>query len=759
MAANIPGLIAVAVFYLIILATGIWASRKSKQEEKRITGTGTEVTLVAGRNINLFVGIFTMTATWVGGGYILGAAAAVYNPTKGLVWALMPLQYFINFFVVAIFFAKPMRDKKYVTMMDPLQLKYGETLTCTLLIPAVIGDVLWVACIMAGLGGTISIILDVSSFYTICISAAVAIIYTLLGGMFSVAYTDVIQLVLIFFSLWLCVPFLMLNPASTDITLTAFNGTFQAPWMGTLGLEDVGLWMDEFLVLSLGGLASQIIHQRILSAASSKEAQVTCFAAAGFCFILGIPSVLLGAVAASTDWNMTSYGSPSPYERGEAGKILPIALQHLTPNYVSILGIGAVAAAVMSSMDSCLLSCASLFTNNLYKTLIRKQASDRELQWVIKISVTVAGLVGMGLAFLGNNALAFWIVGADVMYTLVLPQFVCVLFFPASDRELQWVIKISVTVAGLVGMGLAFLGNNALAFWIVGADVMYTLVLPQFVCVLFFPVTNGYGAVGGYILGVMLRVLSGEPLLHFNPVIHFPGCRLINADKILPIALQHLTPNYISILGIGAVAAAVMSSMDSCLLSCASLFTNNLYKTLIRKQASDRELQWVIKISVTVAGLVGMGLAFLGNNALAFWIVGADVMYTLVLPQFVCVLFFPVTNGYGAVGGYILGVMLRVLSGEPLLHFNPVIHFPGCRLINGVYVQHFPCRTLAMLASLCSNILISSVASLLFEKRLLPKRWDILQVKTHSTPSRAEEKPNVDNKQPAVSDQLLDTTC
>ncbi|KAJ8337325.1 hypothetical protein SKAU_G00385450 [Synaphobranchus kaupii] len=222
----------------------------------------------------------------------------------------------------------------------------------------------------------------------------------------------------------------MLNPVSTDITHTAFNGTFQAPWLGTLEPRDVGLWIDDFLVLSLGGLASQIVHQRILSAPSSKDAQVICFAAAGFCFIMGIPSVLLGAVAASTDWNMTNYGSPSPYHRGEAGKILPIALQHLTPNYISIIGIGAIAAAVMSSMDSCLLSCASLFTNNIYKTLIRKHASDRELQWVIKISVTVAGLVGMGLAFLGNNVLAFWVVGTDVMYSMVLPQLVCVLFFP-----------------------------------------------------------------------------------------------------------------------------------------------------------------------------------------------------------------------------------------------------------------------------------------------------------------------------------------
>lgn len=98
-------------------------------------------------------------------------------------------------------FAKKMRREGYVTMLDPFQRKYGSRMGGLLFIPALLGEIFWSAAILSALGATISVIMNVNNTVSIIISAIVVVIYTLFGGLYSVAYTDVVQLFCIFLGL------------------------------------------------------------------------------------------------------------------------------------------------------------------------------------------------------------------------------------------------------------------------------------------------------------------------------------------------------------------------------------------------------------------------------------------------------------------------------------------------------------------------------------------------------------------------------
>ena len=101
----------------------------------------------------------------------------------------------------AAFFAKIMRKKEYVTMLDPFQENYGSRMGGLLFIPALLGEIFWSAAILAALGATVSVVIGLDRFTSVIVSACIAIFYTLIGGLYSVAYTDVVQLLCIFVGL------------------------------------------------------------------------------------------------------------------------------------------------------------------------------------------------------------------------------------------------------------------------------------------------------------------------------------------------------------------------------------------------------------------------------------------------------------------------------------------------------------------------------------------------------------------------------
>ncbi|XP_012283006.1 high-affinity choline transporter 1 [Orussus abietinus] len=477
---NIAGVISIVLFYILILGVGIWAARK-----KEAGNDSEEEVMLAGRSIGLFVGIFTMTATWVGGGYINGTAEAIY--TKGLVWCQAPFGYALSLVFGGIFFANKMRQQGYITMLDPLQDAFGERMGGLLFLPALCGEVFWAAGILAALGATLAVIIDMEQGTSVIFSACIAIFYTLFGGLYSVAYTDVIQLFCIFIGLWMCIPFAWAHPQVKPLS------SMDVDWIGAVESKDIWRYIDNELLLIFGGIPWQVYFQRVLSSKTAGRAQLLSYVAAFGCILMAIPPVLIGAIAKATDWNETGYGS-FPKTDTETSMILPMVLQYLTPDFVSFFGLGAVSAAVMSSADSSILSASSMFARNVYKLIFRQRASEMEIIWVMRVGIGVVGVLSTVMA---------------------------------------------LTIPSIYGL------------WSMCSDLVYVILFPQLLMVVHFKeYCNTYGSLSAYIIAFLVRVSGGEPLMGLPALIHYPGYDEANDLQQFPFRTMAMLMSLVTLVGV-----------------------------------------------------------------------------------------------------------------------------------------------------------------------------------------------------------------
>uniref|UniRef100_A0A1A9ZGD7 High-affinity choline transporter 1 n=1 Tax=Glossina pallidipes TaxID=7398 RepID=A0A1A9ZGD7_GLOPL len=476
---NIAGVVSIVLFYLLILGVGIWAGRK-----KESGNDSEEEVMLAGRSIGLFVGIFTMTATWVGGGYINGTAEAIY--TSGLVWCQAPFGYALSLVFGGIFFANPMRKQGYITMLDPLQDSFGERMGGLLFLPALCGEVFWAAGILAALGATLSVIIDMDHRTSVILSSCIAIFYTLFGGLYSVAYTDVIQLFCIFIGLWMCIPFAWTNEHVKSLS------SMEVDWIGEVEPNQRWFYIDYGLLLVFGGIPWQVYFQRVLSSKTAGRAQLLSYVAAFGCILMAIPPVLIGAIAKATPWNETAYKGPYPLTEQETSMILPMVLQYLTPDFVSFFGLGAVSAAVMSSADSSVLSAASMFARNVYKLIFRQKASEMEIIWVMRVSIIIVGILATIMALTIPSIYGLWSMCSDLVYVILFPQLLMVVHFKAH--------------------------------------------------------CNTYGSLAAYIIALFVRLSGGEALLGLPALIHFPGYDEVEKRQLFPFRTMAMIMSLVTLI-------------------------------------------------------------------------------------------------------------------------------------------------------------------------------------------------------------------
>ena len=149
-----------------------------------------------------------MTATWVDGGYLLGTTEGAYKSSIQL-GIQGGLCFGISLILGGVFFAGVMRRFGFTTLIDPLEARFGKRWAAVLFLPALAGELFWSAELLVAIGSTFGVLLGMPLTTAILLSAVVTTAYTMLGGMWSVAYTDIFQLGLVAVGLLAALPYVL----------------------------------------------------------------------------------------------------------------------------------------------------------------------------------------------------------------------------------------------------------------------------------------------------------------------------------------------------------------------------------------------------------------------------------------------------------------------------------------------------------------------------------------------------------------------
>ncbi len=428
--ANWGGILALAGLYAVFIVVGSLASRRLKQ------GTAAEL-LVAGRSMPFWMATITMAATWIDGGYLLGTAEGVFASLAsgwqgGVCFGL-------SLALGGIFFARRMRQLRFVTLIDPLAARFGERWAIVLSLPAVLGEVLWGAELLVALGASTGVILGLDLTAAILISAAVVTTYTMWGGMWSVGYTDVVQFALIPIGLFLALPFALHAVGGLDACWDFYarqqgtaarlfppvtaDGYWSAPRI-------VG-WWDLSIMLIFGGIPWNCYFQRVQSCETPEKARWHSIVAGLLTIALTVPPILLGMAAFGYQgWSASAaeqlHASPS--------MALPLLLLDATPRFVAVAGLAAIVGAVTSSFSASILSAGSMVSWNLFRGLLAPDLSPPAMVRIIRLSILVLGVAAVAIAMRVQSVQQLWFFTSDLVFVLLFPQLLYALFDARANR-------------------------------------------------------------------------------------------------------------------------------------------------------------------------------------------------------------------------------------------------------------------------------------------------------------------------------------
>lgn len=451
----------VVVYLLITIAIGLYAAKRVKN---------TADYAIAGRNLPLIMIITTTFATWFGSETVLGIPAKFVNSgLNGVVED--PFGAGTCLILVGIFFAAKLYKMNLLTISDYFRERFGRTVEvlCSLII--MVSYLGWVSAQVTALGlvfnllsgGSISIPLGMT------IGVVSILAYTLYGGMWSVAVTDFIQMIILVGGLTIITVFAsnMAGGADKVVSLAMSKDLFK--FLPEPSFKDIVFFFAAAITIMLGSIPQQDVFQRVMSANSSSAATKGPVIG-GVCYILFafVPMFLVTSALIIMPEKAALLLQEDPQ------KVLPALVMEKMPFVMQVLFFGALLSAIKSTASATLLAPSVTFVENIWRQFMPRMGDKEELR-TMRITVLIFSAAVLIYAINAQGTPIYEMVSGAYQVTLV-GAFIPLVFglywkrattqgalFSIVFGLLTWVLFL-VTPAGvefpaqLAGVLVAFLG-------------------------------------------------------------------------------------------------------------------------------------------------------------------------------------------------------------------------------------------------------------------------------------------------------------
>ena len=404
-------LIIFIIYLLLIVGVGWWYSRGIKNTEDYFLG---------GRRFGVFPIACTLAISFIGGGMFMGMIG--FLSKYGIATIMMVMGMGISFILLGVFLGPRLRKFNLRTLPQFIGQRFDGKTRFVIAFIALIAMVGSAAVQFKASGAILNIVFNIPYIWALLIALSAVIFYSFLGGFRSVVATDVIQTVIVFIGVVLTLPIVLAAAGGMGNVVSKVSHLQNGQFFNFFS-QGVVLVIGMFVILAVYAFISPENHQRIYASRNSRVAKKAgIYSGIFFVIIVGIV-FLIGIIGLVFYPNLEN---PDYFFPKLAVEILPAWLG-------SIL-LASVAAAVMSSADTALVTASSIFITDFYNKDSRKKISEKRILKISRLSVIIIGAIAFIIAFIFPTVADLVIFYNSLLASIALAPIVFGLFWKRASK-------------------------------------------------------------------------------------------------------------------------------------------------------------------------------------------------------------------------------------------------------------------------------------------------------------------------------------